>query len=95
MSQVVHQFAFGRRNYQILFIGLAIVVFGYILMSGGGTADPNEFNEAELFSPRRITLAPIMVLIGYAIVGCAIMYKPKISVIAAKKPAAESHSRKS
>lgn len=69
--------ALSKRNYTIILIGLAIVILGYILMSGGGTSDPNEFNAEELFSARRITLAPIVVLAGYGIIGYGIMTKPK------------------
>ena len=71
------QFAFTKKNYQLLFIGIAILILGYALMSGGGTADPNEFNGDELFSARRITLAPFVALVGYVFVGYAIMYKAK------------------
>lgn len=71
-------FAFGRQNYRVMLIGLAVVVVGYVLMSGGGSADPSEFSYA-IFSHRRITVAPILVLAGYVIVGYAIMYKPKSS----------------
>jgi hypothetical protein len=68
-------FAFGRKNYVFLLAGLAVVIAGYLLMSGGGSADPNEFSY-EIFSHRRITVAPIVVLAGYAIVGYAIMLRP-------------------
>jgi len=56
---------------------LAVVLFGYILMSGGGSADPNTFNAEELFSARRITVAPIVVLLGYITIGVGIMYRGK------------------
>lgn len=69
-------FAFQRQNYLFLIGGLAVVIFGFILMSGGGSEDPNEFSE-EIFNFRRITLAPIMVLGGYGLVMYAIMKKPK------------------
>ena len=46
-------------------------------MSGGGSEDPNQFNPDELFSARRITVAPIVVLIGYAVIGYGIMFKSK------------------
>jgi hypothetical protein len=54
-----------------------VITLGYILMSGGGSPDPNTFNADELFSARRITLAPITILIGYGIVGYGIMLRPK------------------
>ena len=66
---------FTATNYKLLLIGLGILVLGYILMSGGGNGDPNAFDAAELFSARRITLAPIVVLVGYAFVAYAILQK--------------------
>ena len=58
-------------------IGCVIILIGYILMSGGKSTDPNVFNENEIFSFRRITLAPIVVLAGYVFVLYAIMKKPR------------------
>jgi len=66
---------FTATNYKLLLVGLGILVLGYILMSGGGNGDPNAFDAAELFSTRRITLAPIVVLVGYAFVAYAILKK--------------------
>lgn len=63
-------------NYKLMLIGLAIIIIGYVLMTGGGSDDPNVFNE-EMFSFRRITLAPIVVLAGFRFEIYAIMYKPK------------------
>ena len=65
--------AFTATNYRLLLIGLAIVVVGFILMSGGGNGDPNNFDAEEIFSPRRITVAPIVTLIGYLFVVYAIL----------------------
>lgn len=70
-------FAFEKRNYQLLLIGLGILLVGYLLMIGGGSADPNVFNGDELFSFRRITLSPTVILIGYVFIGYAVMYKSK------------------
>ncbi|MFM1931652.1 MAG: hypothetical protein RL226_955 [Bacteroidota bacterium] len=69
------EFAFNRTNYKWLLIGLVIIILGFILMSGGGVDDPNEFSE-DIFSFRRITLALLVVLGGYGCVGYAIMKKP-------------------
>ncbi len=71
-----NDFAFGRENYILLLVGLAFIIVGFILMSGGGSEDPKTFNP-EVFSARRITVAPIVVLIGFIIEIFAIMYKPK------------------
>lgn len=70
-------FAFGRENYRILIIGVIIIAIGYMLMVGGGTDDPNEFNADEIFSFRRITLSPIVILVGFVTVLLAIMKKSK------------------
>jgi len=68
-------FALGKHNYKLLAIGFAIIVVGFLLMLGGKTDDPSEFNE-QIFSFRRITLAPIVVLIGFVFEIWAIMKKP-------------------
>lgn len=68
-------FIFGKRNYQFMFVGLAFIVVGFILMSGGGSDDPNVFNP-EIFHWRRIRLAPTLVLIGFAIQVYAILVNP-------------------
>lgn len=65
---------FGRNNYLWVIIGLAFLLIGFILMIGGGSDNPDVFNEA-IFSFRRITLAPILVLIGFGIQIYAIMKK--------------------
>ena len=70
------EFAFGKENYRLLFIGLAFIVVGFLLMVGGGSDDPKVFNP-EIFSFRRITLAPILILAGYVIEIFAIMKKPR------------------
>lgn len=69
-------FALGKDNYKLMAIGFAIIVIGFILMAGGGSEDPNVFNE-DIFSFRRITLAPIILLIGFVFEIYAIMKKPK------------------
>lgn len=69
-------FAFGKENYRLLLIGLAVILLGFLLMIGGGSDDPNVFSE-DIFSFRRMTLAPILVLAGYIIEIYAIMKKPK------------------
>ncbi len=70
------EFIFGRRNYKFMFIGLAFIAIGFILMSGGGSDDPNVFNP-QIFSWRRIRLAPTLVLIGFAFQIYAILLNPK------------------
>ena len=70
-------FAFGKENYRILIVGVIAIVAGYLLMIGGGTEDPNVFNADEIFSTRRITVAPIVILTGFVIVLLGIMKKSK------------------
>lgn len=70
------QFALEKENLIWILIGFAVIVIGFILMAGGGTDDPNVFSD-KIFSFRRITLAPIVVLIGFVIEIYAIMKKPK------------------
>ena len=71
-----HEFLFEKVNYKILLIGIAVIVLGFILMSGGGSEDPNVFNE-DIFNFRRIRLAPTTVLIGFGITIYAILKNPK------------------
>ncbi|MCW3085304.1 MAG: hypothetical protein JWP12_2670 [Bacteroidetes bacterium] len=70
-------FAFGRENYKIMLAGVLLVVIGYCLMIGGGSDDPTKFNADEIFSFRRITLSPIVILAGFVVVLLGIMKKSK------------------
>jgi len=67
-------FLFGKRNYILMGIGLAVIFLGFVLMSGGGSDDPAVFNE-EIYNFRRIRLAPTLILIGIAIEFYAILAK--------------------
>ncbi|HPF50937.1 MAG TPA: DUF3098 domain-containing protein [Draconibacterium sp.] len=69
-------FALGKENYKLLAIGFAIIVLGFILLAGGGSDDPNVFSY-DIFDFRRLTLAPILLLIGFVFEIYAIMKKPK------------------
>ncbi|MGC6429109.1 MAG: DUF3098 domain-containing protein [Flavobacteriales bacterium] len=70
------EFNFGTRNYQLMIGGLFLIVLGYFLMSGGGSDDPNIFSY-EIFSVRRLTIAPILIILGLVIEVFAILYKSK------------------
>ncbi len=70
-------FALGKENYKLLIIGLGIIILGFVLMMGGATDDPKVFNGDEIFSFRRITIAPIVVLAGFIFEIYAIMKKSK------------------
>ena len=69
-------FLFQRGNYVLMLAGLALIVLGFVLMSGGGSEDPNVYNP-ELFSERRIVVAPFLIVLGFAVEVWAIMRKPK------------------
>lgn len=69
------EFIFGKKNYKFMLIGLACIVVGFILMSGGGSDDPNVWNP-DVFSWRRIRLAPTLVLIGFGFQVYAILLNP-------------------
>lgn len=68
-------FAFGRMNFILLAVGMAIVVIGFILMSGDGST--NTAYNPDIFSARRIKVAPIMCLVGFVSMVYAVVYKPK------------------
>ncbi|MBO7472104.1 MAG: DUF3098 domain-containing protein [Bacteroidaceae bacterium] len=67
--------AFSKKNYILLAIGMAIVILGLVLMSGEGSAEG--FFNADIFSARRIKVAPLVSLFGFIFIMIAIMYKPK------------------
>lgn len=67
---------FFKENYMIMFAGLAVIILGFYFNVRWQSADPNVFNEAEIYSARRITIAPILILLGLVIEGYAIMKKP-------------------
>ena len=74
-QQSKEEFIFGKKNYKWLFIGLGFIALGFILMAGGGSDDPNVFDDS-IFSWRRIRLAPTLVLIGFGIQVYAILLNP-------------------
>ncbi len=70
------EFAFGKENYIITIVGMVVILVGFVLMAGGASDDPNVFSE-EIFSTRRITVAPLVVLAGFALEIIGIMYRAK------------------
>src|SRR6476620_10728212 len=68
-------FLFDKKNYMWMGIGLGCILLGFVLLSGGKSPDPHQFNYNEIYSFRRITLAPIVILLGFAIEAYAIMLK--------------------
>ena len=72
------EFAFTMHNYKLLLIGIVVIIIGFLLLMGGGSEDPNEFNP-DIFNARRLYAAPITILAGYIFLIYAIMKKPKSS----------------
>jgi hypothetical protein len=68
------QLPFTKTNYIYLIAGFILIVIGFFLMSGGGSEDPNVFSDA-IFSTRRLTISPIVILSGYGVILYAIMKK--------------------
>lgn len=77
-------FVLDKRNFTLIIAGFLTCVLGFILMSGGAVEDPNEFNP-EIFNTQRLTVAPILVLIGFIIVGVGVMLKPTTNPTEYKK----------
>jgi hypothetical protein len=70
------EFLFGKKNYLFMIIGIVVIAIGFALMAGGGSDNPEIFNE-EIYSWQRIRLAPTLVIIGLGIEIYAIMLNPK------------------
>lgn len=68
---------FDKSNYMLMLLGLGVIILGFFLMAGGKSEDPMVFNDEVIYSFRRITLAPILIIIGFIIEGYAIFKKPK------------------
>ena len=66
---------FGKSNYTWMLIGAALILIGMVLMSGGKSTDPNVFNTEEVYSFRRITLAPMLIVAGFIVEIFAIFKK--------------------
>ena len=76
MKKEKRKMVFGKKNYQLMLLGLVFITLGFFLMSGGGSEDPNIFND-EIYNFRRIRVAPILVVFGFIIEVYAIMKNPK------------------
>ncbi len=75
-TQKVENKLFTSDNFKWMLIGLVVMAIGFFLMAGGKSADPNVFNDNEIYGFRRITLAPILIVAGLVIEIYAIMKKP-------------------
>lgn len=76
-NETITNTLFGRENYKWMIIGLVVMAIGFFLMAGGKNPDPNVFNDKEVYSTTRITIAPILIIAGLIIEIFAIMKKPK------------------
>ncbi len=76
-SNAAPHFLFDKQNYMWMIAGVLLIFIGFMLMSGGKSQNPHEFHYDEIYSFRRITLAPIVLLLGFAVEVYAIMRKPK------------------
>jgi hypothetical protein len=77
MSEKQKTFVFNRSNYILLLVGIGLNILGFILMIGGAAESKEAFNGEELFSDVRITLSPILIILGYIVIIYSIMKKPK------------------
>ena len=69
---------FGKENYMWMLAGIVVIVLGFVLMAGGKSADPKVFDPKEVYSTTRITIAPLLIIIGFILEIVGIMKKPKI-----------------
>ncbi len=69
---------FTKDNYIWMLAGIVLLALGFLLMAGGKSADPNVFNDNEIYSHRRITIAPLLIIAGFVVEIYAIMKKPRI-----------------
>jgi cytochrome bd-type quinol oxidase subunit 2 len=74
---VAKQSLFSKENYLIMLVGMVFLALGFFLMAGGKSADPKNFDPKEVYSTTRITIAPILIIIGFIIEIVAIMKKSK------------------
>ncbi len=71
-----HDSMFGMTNFILFGVGILLILLGFVLMSGGASKDPAVFNK-EVFNSTRITVAPLMVLLGFGVNIAAIMFRQK------------------
>jgi hypothetical protein len=75
-KQTVSKGLFDKQNYLLMLGGLIVLAIGFFLMAGGKSADPSVFNDNEVYSTTRITIAPLLIIAGFIIEIFAIMKKP-------------------
>ncbi len=72
------EFAFNKKNYTFMGLGVVLIILGLVLLAGGGSEDPAIFSE-EIFNFRRMNIAPVIMLAGFVLEIYAIMYRPKVT----------------
>ncbi len=72
------EFAFNKKNYIFMGLGVILIILGLVLLAGGGSEDPAIFSE-EIFNFRRMNIAPVIMLAGFVLEIYAIMYRPKVT----------------
>lgn len=80
MKTIVINNLFGKENYMWMLAGVVVIILGFILMAGGKSADPKVFDPKEVYSTTRITIAPLLIIIGFILEIIGIMKKPKVVV---------------
>jgi len=78
MTETKQPAVFSRDNYMWMLIGVAMIAIGMLLMAGGKSSDPNVFDAKEVYSARRITVAPLLILAGLVVEIYAIFKSPKV-----------------
>ena len=78
VKTIVANNLFGKENYMWMLAGIVVIILGFILMAGGKSADPKVFDPKEVYSTTRITIAPLLIIIGFILEILGIMKKPKI-----------------
>jgi hypothetical protein len=76
-KQIATKSLFGKENYMLMLAGLIVLAIGFFLMAGGKSTDPTVFNDNDVYSTTRITIAPMLIIAGFIIEIFAIMKKPK------------------
>jgi hypothetical protein len=71
---------FGKENYMWMLAGIVVLIIGFVLMAGGNSTDPKVFEPKEVYSTTRITIAPLLIIIGFILEIIGIMKKPKAVV---------------
>lgn len=89
-----HQRLLGKKNFMIVLAGVVVIIVGFLLMIGGGTTDPNVYPEESMYGFQRTVLAPMLILVGFALQIVAILTKSDVPIIEEPTKAAPDLSKK-